>query len=66
MIFFLANEFFLINYYYFLNGAGTDVAGEIVEVGQGVKKFKAGDKVVAFLSNRVSVESFNFCYFPCL
>lgn len=32
----------------------TDVAGEIVEVGQGVSKFKAGDKVVAFLSYGVS------------
>ncbi|CAL9023177.1 unnamed protein product [Prunus brigantina] len=28
----------------------TDVAGEIVEVGQGVQKFKVGDKVVALLS----------------
>ncbi|XAR60926.1 NADPH:quinone reductase [Bertholletia excelsa] len=27
----------------------TDVAGEVVEVGAGVKNFKAGDKVVAFL-----------------
>ncbi|KAL3716159.1 hypothetical protein ACJRO7_007859 [Eucalyptus globulus] len=27
-----------------------DVAGEVVEVGPGVKKFKAGDKVVAYLS----------------
>ncbi|KAM1458286.1 hypothetical protein ACFX13_036216 [Malus domestica] len=27
----------------------TDVAGEVVEVGQGVPKFKPGDKVVAFL-----------------
>lgn len=26
---------------------GTDVAGEVVEVGSGVKNFKAGDKVVA-------------------
>ncbi|KAE8037855.1 hypothetical protein FH972_010410 [Carpinus fangiana] len=29
---------------------GTDVAGEVVEVGPGVKSFKAGDKVVAALS----------------
>ncbi|KAL3517844.1 hypothetical protein ACH5RR_020433 [Cinchona calisaya] len=29
----------------------TDVAGEIVEVGRGVKNFKAGDKVVAYLSH---------------
>ncbi|KAF7120972.1 hypothetical protein RHSIM_Rhsim13G0050300 [Rhododendron simsii] len=28
----------------------TDVAGEVVEVGFGVKKFKPGDKVVAYLS----------------
>ncbi|GFZ01866.1 oxidoreductase, zinc-binding dehydrogenase family protein [Actinidia rufa] len=27
----------------------TDVAGEVVEVGSGVKNFKAGDKVVAYL-----------------
>ncbi|CAI9107362.1 OLC1v1006693C1 [Oldenlandia corymbosa var. corymbosa] len=27
----------------------TDVAGEVVEVGHGVKDFKAGDKVVAYL-----------------
>jgi NADPH:quinone reductase-like Zn-dependent oxidoreductase len=29
----------------------TDVAGEVVEVGPGVKSFKAGDKVVAVLSH---------------
>ncbi|CAH8276991.1 unnamed protein product [Arabidopsis lyrata] len=29
----------------------TDVAGEVVEVGSGVKNFKAGDKVVAVLSH---------------
>ncbi|XP_043721449.1 chloroplast envelope quinone oxidoreductase homolog [Telopea speciosissima] len=29
----------------------TDVAGEVVEVGFGVKNFKAGDKVVAMLSH---------------
>ncbi|XP_062175084.1 chloroplast envelope quinone oxidoreductase homolog [Alnus glutinosa] len=30
---------------------GTDVAGEVVEVGPGVKNFKAGDKVVACLGH---------------
>lgn len=30
-------------------GTAYDVAGEIVDVGQGVKKFKKGDKVVALL-----------------
>ncbi|GLT72202.1 hypothetical protein SLA2020_441560 [Shorea laevis] len=29
---------------------GTDVAGEVVEVGSEVKNFKAGDKVVAMLN----------------
>uniref|UniRef100_F6HWJ1 Enoyl reductase (ER) domain-containing protein n=1 Tax=Vitis vinifera TaxID=29760 RepID=F6HWJ1_VITVI len=29
----------------------TDVAGEVVEVGAGVKEFKAGDKVVSILSH---------------
>ncbi|CAB4291192.1 unnamed protein product [Prunus armeniaca] len=31
---------------------GTDVAGEVVQVGPGVKKFKAGDKVVAMVNPR--------------
>ena len=35
-------------------GTGTDIAGEVVEVGSGVKNFKAGDKVVAMLSHFVS------------
>ncbi|XP_075647929.1 chloroplast envelope quinone oxidoreductase homolog [Castanea sativa] len=30
---------------------GTDVAGEVVEVGPGVKSFKTGDKVVAVISH---------------
>ncbi|XP_021736913.1 quinone-oxidoreductase homolog, chloroplastic-like [Chenopodium quinoa] len=29
---------------------GTDVAGEVVQIGSAVKRFKTGDKVVAFLS----------------
>ncbi|CAK8561082.1 unnamed protein product [Lathyrus sativus] len=28
----------------------TDIAGEVMEVGKGVKKFRAGDKVVGFVS----------------
>uniref|UniRef100_A0A6N2NCY5 Enoyl reductase (ER) domain-containing protein n=1 Tax=Salix viminalis TaxID=40686 RepID=A0A6N2NCY5_SALVM len=32
---------------------GTDVAGEVVEVGPGVTNFKTGDKVVAILSHLV-------------
>ena len=38
-------------------GAVGDVAGEIVEVGEGVKNFKAGDKVVAALGSSVSSQS---------
>ena len=33
----------------------TDVAGEVVKVGEGVQKFKPGDKVVAYLTIAVSV-----------
>ncbi|MEI4855940.1 alcohol dehydrogenase catalytic domain-containing protein, partial [Klebsiella pneumoniae] len=29
----------------------SDIAGEVVEVGSGVKKFKRGDKIVAMLGN---------------
>lgn len=38
------------------SGPVTDVAGEIIEVGQGVQNFKVGDKVVALLSHLVSTQ----------
>lgn len=38
-----------------MGGIATDVAGEVVEVGPGVKDFKAGDKVVALLAHFVSI-----------
>lgn len=41
-------------------GSAIDVAGEVMEVGSGVKNFKAGNKVVAVLSARVSPNSVNF------
>ncbi|KAE8685855.1 Quinone-oxidoreductase-like protein [Hibiscus syriacus] len=37
---------------------GTDVAGEIVQVGAGVNNFKAGDKVVAVLGNGGALAEF--------
>ena len=33
----------------FFVGTGTDVAGEVVDVGSGVKNVKPGDKVIAML-----------------
>ena len=33
--------------------SGTDVAGEIVEIGPQVKDFKVGDKVLAKLNHQV-------------
>lgn len=37
--------------------AGLDIAGEVVEVGQGVAQFKAGHKVVCFLELKVWLTS---------
>lgn len=35
-------------------GIGSDIAGEVVELGYGVAKFKKGDKIVAMLGSAVS------------
>jgi NADPH:quinone reductase-like Zn-dependent oxidoreductase len=48
----------------FFVGAGTDVAGEVADVGSGVKNFKAGDKVVAMLNFAVKYSIFlSFLWF---
>lgn len=41
------------NVYVFVTTA-TDVAGEVLDVGPGVKNFKIGDKVVSMLNTFVS------------
>jgi len=40
--------------------SGTDVAGEVVDIGSQVKDFKVGDKVIAKLNNQVSISFFYF------
>ena len=57
-IYFLAEETFVTT--------GTDVAGEVVEVGPGVTNFKTGDKVVAILSHLVSAHSIFWCFYISL
>ena len=43
------------------------MAGEVVEVGPGVKSFKAGDKVVAVISHAVRIHSYSFGFiFPSI
>ncbi|GMP94242.1 hypothetical protein CsSME_00043767 [Camellia sinensis var. sinensis] len=44
----------LLEYIFKLERGTTDIAGEVVEVGSGVTKFKAGDKVVAVLIHFIS------------
>jgi Zn-dependent alcohol dehydrogenase len=57
---FLAEETFV--------ATGTDVAGEVVEVGPGVTNFKTGDKVVTILTHcLVSAHLIFWCFsFPYL
>lgn len=43
----------LSNLFIFAIMAGTDIAGEVVDVGPAVTKFKKGDKVVAMLGTLV-------------
>ena len=50
----------------FVVGKVTDVAGEVVEVGPGVKSFKAGDKVLAYLTIAVSTHFYSFTSIPPL
>ena len=53
MLFCLNKFFFLLLIFLLLKiffvGTGTDVAGELVAVGSGVKNVKPGDKVIAML-----------------
>jgi NADPH:quinone reductase-like Zn-dependent oxidoreductase len=42
----------------FPSGEGSDLAGEVTEVGEGVTAFEAGDEVIGFTNNRASHAEF--------
>jgi NADPH:quinone reductase-like Zn-dependent oxidoreductase len=43
---------------------GEDVAGEVIEVGSSVKRFRVGDWVVSHACLFFAVEAFNPLYYP--
>lgn len=47
----------------FLVGTASDVAGEVIEVGPGVKNFKVGEKIVAMTNPRVIYCIYSFGLF---
>ena len=60
-----ASEYQVLNknsvfFFFLFAGTGTDVAGEVVEVGAEVKNFKNDDRVVAELGHLVRTYSFHF------
>lgn len=58
----ISNAYFRSSAKEFFVGAGIDAAGEVFEVGSGVKNFKAGDKVVAVLFVSCHSYSSGLCY----
>lgn len=49
---------------FFLVGTASDVSGEVIEVGQGVKNFKVGNKIVAMTNPRVIFCIYGFGLLP--